>query len=208
MSRVTLAIRKMFLHQQMSDLNAKNMRLSQKLMELHKYSASVARGYINLKEMAGMPISCRNLAAGFALSQFNVNNNALNRAAMTWAANNSNPRTGVSAQDQYSYFQGAVREMIDNPNLFEAKINSIPDERARNEEFMRVNFMKQMFEDAQKTEQRENAKIEQEKIKIIEDDIQQQKLVNDSRLEAVKNELQSVEQGEKEAIKRSTPQYA
>ena len=69
MSRVQIARRKMYLHQQLSNYNRVAMRLSERLHELHKYSASIARGFMSPFALAGMPVSCLSRAACFFQNQ-------------------------------------------------------------------------------------------------------------------------------------------
>ena len=70
MSRVMLAKRKFFLVQQLSNYNRIAMRLSQKLHDLHKYSASIARGFMTPFALAGMPLSCLTMAGNYFFNQF------------------------------------------------------------------------------------------------------------------------------------------
>lgn len=208
MSRVMLAQRKMFLHMQLSYFNKIALDLSQKLHELHKYSASVAKGFVSPLAMAGMPRSCMGLAIGLAYGQFKVNNDALRKSAIIWGNQHGNPAMGMSAIDAANQFGSTIREMLENPNAYNQKIASIPDEQARNNEIMKNEYMFHLFKEAQKEEQRELAKQKQQEIKVIEDDITMQQQLNNTRLEVTKTELKQVEEAEKAAIDRSKSVYA
>ena len=98
MSRVQIARRKMYLHQQLSNYNRVAMRLSERLHELHKFSASIARGFMSPFDLAGMPISCLARAESYFATQYGplVGANVFDRVYKTCMASN-NPNLTVLA---------------------------------------------------------------------------------------------------------------
>lgn len=208
MSRVMLAQRKMFLHMQLSFYNKIALDLSRKLHELHKYSASVAKGFISPMAMAGMPRSCMGLANGLIFAQGIANHNAMKKASTIWGQHNGNPAKGMSAGQASQYYQNVVSDMLDNPDRYNQSIAGIQNDDVRNREMMENQYMLNMFDEALKEERREITKQKEAEIKEIEDDITIQQQLNNTRLEVTKTELKQVEEAEKAAIDRSKSVYA
>lgn len=213
MSRVSFAMRKQYLHQQLNDLNNKAKEISRKFMELHKYAAAVARGKMTLMDLAGMPKGCELFANAFVIGYYapkvGVMPKALERAATLWANDQGKTDPNIRGKE-YMGFKNLIKDMHENPELYEAnRIKEFGnDEQALNNAKMLDAYKEHLFQEAIKAEENEYRKAKEAEIKVTEDELQQEKLMNDSRLEAVKQELANVEKAEPEAIKRSMGQYA
>ena len=209
MSRVSMAMRKHYLHQELANLNAMARDISRKFMELHRYAAAVARGRMTLLDMAGMPGSAKLLASSFVLGYHNqVVPSALDKSAKLWATDNSKNDPKVYAFNM-DLFKNRIASMHDNPNYEEQLLNKCNGNKEQwVQERMNDDYKNNMYQQALEAEEKEFRKQKEAEIKVIEDDLQQQQLMNNSRMEAVKQELANVEKAEPETIKRSMGTYA
>ena len=243
MSRVQIFRRKAKLNQRMSDYNRIAMRLSERLHELHKYSAAIARGYMTPFALAGMPLSCLSMGLNYFANQFSPDMAQRVKARLFMAGqasnnadlkNQTNIRDDVSnmiMDDSIKCFQDKIIydfnpngansnlsvPMYGGPNCMPAVpgafaaaagLQTTPLQNTDAAMSQQAAALDCLTEKAYKEELKEMQKAEAENLKVIEDEIQQEKLANDHRMAATKEELQGLDQAEGEAIKRSTPKYA
>ena len=191
-----------------SRLQAIISNIMSKKLDLHKYSTSVGRGFITPLAMAGMPKYCEPLAAGFALAGCEINNKALEKAASIWGNHYGNASSGLTAAQASADFKSVVGTMLENQVSYEETLkNKFPDEAIRNKEYMKHQYMLQMFQEAQKEEQKECAKLERDKIKEIEDELDIEKQYYQTKLSALEKEHDALKSAVAAAQEREKSQY-
>ena len=68
MGYAILSARKLLLNSKINSINFELMRISEERLNLQKYGASLADGYLDFKEMAGMPLGLRPFALQYAMT--------------------------------------------------------------------------------------------------------------------------------------------
>ena len=175
-------MRKLQLTQRINQIQYRLMQLSQRLQDLSVYAGNVADGVISPSEFMNSPASI-----------YGVNMNFFN---------NSVPK---------SLFEAARASQIYNANI--ANMNmasggqygmavdpSNPQSIYANQFFVFNAFFKQALDAA--------GKAEAAKIKRLETDIENQKLMLETQLKAAQAELENTVKAEEDGIKRAAPQYA
>ncbi len=175
-------MRKLQLTQRINQIQYRLMQLSQRLQDLSVYAGNVADGVISPSEFMNSPASI-----------YGVNMNFFN---------NSVPK---------SLFEAARASQIYNANI--ANMNmasggqygmavdpSNPQSIYANQFFVFNAFFKQALEAA--------GKAEAAKIKRLETDIENQKLMLETQLKSAQAELENTVKAEEDGIKRAAPQYA
>lgn len=175
-------MRKLQLTQRINSLQYRLMQISQKLQDLSVYAGNVADGVISPSEFMNSPASI------FGVNMNFLNNSvpkALYQASMsTQIYTNNIMNLNQASGGQYAY-------ALDPSN---------PNSIYNNQFFVFNSFFKQALDAA--------GKAEAAKVKRLETDLQNEKLMIDTQLKAAEKELESVEKAEEKGIERSTPKYA
>lgn len=175
-------MRKLQLTQRINSLQYRLMQISQKLQDLSVYAGNVADGVISPSEFMNSPASI------FGVNMNFLNNSvpkALYQASMsTQMYTNNIINLNNASGGQYAY-------ALDPSN---------PNSIYNNQFFVFNSFFKQALDAA--------GKAEAAKVKRLETDLQNEKLMIDTQLKAAEKELESVEKAEEKGIERSTPKYA
>ena len=158
------------------------MQISQKLQDLSVYAGNVADGVISPSEFMNSPASIFGVNMNFLNSSVPK---ALYQASMSTQMYNNN----IFNLNQASGGQYAFALDPSNPNSI-----------YNNQFFVFNSFFKQALDAA--------GKAESAKVKRLETDLQNEKLMIDTQLKAAEKELESVEKAEENGINRSTVKYA
>ena len=175
-------MRKLQLTQRINQIQYRLMQLSQRKMDLAVYAGNVADGIISPGEFMNSPASI-----------FGVNLNFFN---------NSVPKAlfEASRASQVYNMNIANMNMASNGQYGMAVDPSNPNSVYANQFFVFNAFFKQALDAA--------GKAEAAKIKKLETEIEDQKLMLETQLKAAQAELDKVEKAEDDGIKKSAPQYA
>ena len=207
MGWVTLERQRVAVFLELRRISELMMNLTRKKLDMHKYSASVSKGFMTPLAMAGMPASCSSLALGMALAQPLLNKKALDKASLIWGSHYGNASTGLSAADAAKDFGSTVWTMLEDPKTYEANLAKITDDAARNQEYMKHQYMLNIFQKAQEEERKEFAKAEAEKIKEIEDEIDLEMQQLNTRRDALKQDHDSLKGAVAAAQKEEAAKY-
>ena len=185
MGWVMMSFRKQFLTQQLSDLEYKQTQLMQQLQELHKYSATIADGRLDFDEVPGLPQNMLPLALMYGQGQSSIYAQAhANIFGGTTA-------TGETIPGYMSQWAAQMQQM--GQSYTDDVYNQV------GQQFLNQHFNSLM---------QEARKAEEARIKVIEDDINQQLEKVKAQVKSVSSELQATDEGIDGGIKRSTPKYA
>lgn len=158
------------------------MELSQKLQDLSVYAGNVADGVITPGEFMSSPASIFG-------ANMNFFNSSVPRAL--YQASQSTQMYNANIMNMNAASGGQYGMIVDpsNPNSIYA-----------NQFFVFNSFFKQALDAA--------GKAEAAKVKRLETDITNQKLMIETQLKAAETELQKVEEQESKGIERTAPKYA
>ncbi len=175
-------MRKLQLTQRINNLQYRLMELSQKLQDLSVYAGNVADGVISPDEFMSSPASIFG-------ANMNFFNNSVPQAL--FEASRSSQIYNANVMNMNAASGGQYGMLVDpsNPNSIYA-----------NQYFVFNSFFKQALDAA--------GKAEAAKVKRLETDINNQKLMIETQLKAAEAELQKVEEQESKNIERTAPKYA
>lgn len=175
-------MRKLQLTQRINNLQFRLMELSQRLQDLSVYSGNVADGIISPSEFTSSPASIFG-------ANMNFFNNSVPKAL--FEASRSSQMYNAQMMNMNAASGGQYGMAVDpsNPNSIYA-----------NQYFVFNAFFKQALDAA--------GKAEAAKVKRLETDITNQKLMIETQLKAADTELQKVEEQETKNIERTAPKYA
>ena len=158
------------------------MQLSQRLQDLSVYAGNVADGVISPSEFMSSPASI-----------FGVNMNFFNNSVpkALFEASRSTQMYNANIMNMNAASGGQYGMAVDPSN---------PSSIYANQFFIFNAFFKQALDAA--------GKAEAAKVKRLETDITNQKLMIETQLKAAETELQKVEEQESKNIERTAPKYA
>ena len=175
-------MRKLQLTQRINNLQFRLMELSQKLQDLSVYAGNVADGIITPGEFMSSPASI-----------FGVNMNYFNNSVpqALYDASRATQIYNANIMNMNAASGGQYGMLVDpsNPRSIQA-----------NQFFIFNSFFKQALDAA--------GKAEAAKVKRLETDITNQKLMIETQLKAAETELDKVEEQESKGIERTAPKYA
>ena len=175
-------MRKLQLTQRINNLQCRLMEISQKLQDLSVYAGNVADGVITPDEFMSSPASI-----------FGVNMNYFNNSVpqALYDASRATQIYNANMLNMNAAAGGHYGMLIDQ---------SKPQQLQANQFFIFNAFFKQALDAA--------GKAEAAKVKRLETDITNQKLMIETQLKAAETELQKVEEQESKGIESSAPKYA
>ena len=175
-------MRKLQLTQRINQLQYRLMQLSQRLQDLSVYAGNVADGVISPGEFMSSPASI-----------FGVNMNSFNNSVpkALFEASRSSQMYNANIMNLNAASGGQYGMAVDPSN---------PSSIYANQFFIFNAFFKQALDAA--------GKAEAAKVKRLETDITNQKLMIETQLKAAETELQKVEETESKNIERTAPKYA
>lgn len=175
-------MRKLQLTQRINNLQCRLMQLSQKLQDLSVYAGNVADGIITPGEFMSSPASI-----------FGVNMNFFNNSVpkALFAASRASQMYNANMMNMNAMSRGQYGMAVDPSNMNALYANQI---------FVFNAFFKQALDAA--------GKSEAQRVKRLETDITNQKLMIETQLKAAETELQKVEEQESKNIERTAPKYA
>ena len=158
------------------------MQLSQRLQDLSVYAGNVADGVISPSEFMNSPASIYGVNMNFF-------NNSVPKSLFEAARASQIYNTNIANMNMASGGQYGMAVDPSNPQSIYA-----------NQFFVFNAFFKQALDAA--------GKAEAAKVKRLETDINNQKLMIETQLKAAEAELQKVEEQESKNIERTAPKYA
>lgn len=175
-------MRKLQLTQRINQIQFKLMQLSQRLQDLSVYAGNVADGIISPSEFMNSPASI-----------FGANMNFFNNSVpkSLFEASRASQAYNMNIMNMNAASNGQYGMAVDPSN---------PNSVYANQFFVFNAFFKQALDAA--------GKAEAAKIKRLETDIENQKLMLETQLKAAQAELDTAQKAEEEGIKNSTPKYA
>ena len=175
-------MRKLQLTQRINQIQYRLMQLSQRLQDLSVYAGNVADGVISPSEFMNSPASIYGVNMNFF-------NNSVPKSLFEAARASQIYNTNIANMNMASGGQYGMAVDPSNPQSIYA-----------NQFFVFNAFFKQALDAA--------GKAEAAKIKRLETDIENQKLMLETQLKAAQAELENTVKAEEDGIKRAAPQYA
>lgn len=175
-------MRKLQLTQRINNLQFRLMQLSQRLQDLSVYAGNVADGVMSPSEFMNSPASIFG-------ANMNYFNNSVPKALFQASRSSQAYNANIMNMNRASNGQYGMAVDPSNPNSIYA-----------NQYFVFNSFFKQALDAA--------GKAEGAKVKRLETDISNQKLMIETQLKAADTELQKVEEQETKNIERTAPKYA
>lgn len=175
-------MRKLQLTQRINNLQYRLMELSQRLQDLSVYAGNVADGIISPGEFMSSPASIFG-------ANLNFFNNSVPKAL--FQASRSSQMYNANLLNMNAASGGQYGMAVDPTN---------PQSIYANQFFVFNAFFKQALDAA--------GKAEAAKVKKLETEITNQKLMIETQLKAADTELQKIEEQESKNIERTAPKYA